>query len=125
LAAVVTLPDGSTVDGVVSDVGRVATAGDAHQPTTIDVTVSVSDQSKFGNLDQAPVVVSIVSAHADNVLTVPVVALVALAEGGYGVQVADAGGTHFVAVTLGLFGQGRVEVSGTGLTEGTHVVVPS
>ncbi|NUS54062.1 MAG: peptidoglycan-binding protein [Streptomycetaceae bacterium] len=125
LKAVVTLPDGSTVDGTVADVGRVATQGDLQHPPTIDVTVTVADQSKFGALDQAPVVVSIVSAHADNVLTVPVVALVALAEGGYGVQVTDASGTHFVAVTLGMFGQGRVEVTGNGIAEGTHVVMPS
>jgi hypothetical protein len=125
LTAVVTLPDGSTVDGVVADVGRVATQGDLQHPPTIDVTVTVADQSKFGRLDQAPVVVSIVSAHADGVLVVPVVALVALAEGGYGVEIADAAGTHFVPVTLGMFGQGRVEVSGSGIAEGTRVVVPS
>ncbi|WP_027345678.1 peptidoglycan-binding domain-containing protein [Hamadaea tsunoensis] len=125
LRAVVTLPDGSTVDGTVADVGRVATQGDVQHPPTIDVTITVADQSKFGDLDQAPVVVSIVSAHADNVLTIPVVALVALAEGGYGVQVADNGGTRFTAVTLGMFGQGRVEVTGPGLAEGTLVVVPS
>jgi peptidoglycan hydrolase-like protein with peptidoglycan-binding domain len=125
LKAVVTLPDASTVDGRVVEVGRVATQGDLQRPPTIDVTVAVADQSRFGDLDQAPVVVSIVSAQADNVLTVPVVALVALAEGGYGVQVADAAGTHFVAVTLGMFGQGRVEISGPGIAESTHVVVPS
>jgi peptidoglycan hydrolase-like protein with peptidoglycan-binding domain len=125
LKAVVTLPDGSTVDATVAAVGRVATQGDVQHPPTIDVTLTVADQSKFGDLDQAPVVVSIVSAHADNVLTVPVVALVALAEGGYGVQVADATGTRFVAVTLGMFGQGRVEVSGAGISEDTPVVIPS
>jgi peptidoglycan hydrolase-like protein with peptidoglycan-binding domain len=125
MPTVVTLPDSSTVDGVIASVGRVATQGDLQHPPTIDVLITVADQSKFGTLDQAPVVVSIVSAHADNVLTVPVVSLVALAEGGYGVQVVDDTGTHYVAVTLGLFGAGRVEVSGSGITEGTHVVVPS
>jgi peptidoglycan hydrolase-like protein with peptidoglycan-binding domain len=125
MAAVVTLPDGSTAEGTVASVGRVVTQGDVQHPPTIGVTVSVVDQSRFGDLDQAPVVVAIVSAHADNVLTVPVVSLVALAEGGYGVQVADDAGTRFVAVNLGMFGQGRVEVSGTGIAEGTQVVVPS
>jgi peptidoglycan hydrolase-like protein with peptidoglycan-binding domain len=125
MKAAVTLPDASTVEGRVAEVGRVVTQGDPHQPPTIEVIVTVADQSKFGDLDLAPVVVSLVSAHADNVLTVPVVAVVALAEGGYGVQVADAAGTHFVAVSLGMFGQGRVEISGPGIAEGTHVVVPS
>jgi peptidoglycan hydrolase-like protein with peptidoglycan-binding domain len=125
LRAVVTLPNGSTVDGVVASVGHVVTQGDVQHPPTIEVTVTVADQSKFGDLDQAPVVVAIESAHADNVLTVPVVAIVALAEGGYGVQVVDGSGTRFVAVTLGMFGQGRVEVSGTGIAEGTQVAVPS
>lgn len=125
LPAVVTLPDGSTADGIVASVGHVVTQADVEHPATIEVTVSVADQSKFGDLDQAPVVVAIVSAHADNVLTVPVVALVALAEGGYGVQVADGGATRYVAVDLGMFGQGRVEISGPGIGEGTRVVVPS
>jgi hypothetical protein len=59
------------------------------------------------------------------VLTVPVAALLALAEGGYGVQVVTGTATRIVAVRTGLFAAGRVEVSGDGLTEGMTVGMPS
>ena len=55
----------------------------------------------------------------ENVLTVPVAALVALAEGGYGVRSSRARATRYVAVETGMFAGGRVEVSGDGLAEGT------
>jgi hypothetical protein len=60
------------------------------------------------------------------VLTVPVAALLALGEGGYGVQVVRSDGTSsVVAVRVGLFAAGRVEVSGAGLAEGTRIGVPA
>jgi peptidoglycan hydrolase-like protein with peptidoglycan-binding domain len=124
--ATVTLPDGNTVEGRVTAVGAVATGGESpDDPVTIDVTVTVPDQRALGRLDRAPVSVRLAAATRANVLAVPVVALVALAEGGYGVQVADGTGTRYVAVRLGMFADGRVEVSGDGIAEGTRVVVPS
>jgi hypothetical protein len=63
-----------------------------------------------------------------NALVVPVDALLALAGGGYAVEV---GGTnvahHLVAVSLGIFDDaaGLVQVSGPGLTAGQQVVVPT
>jgi hypothetical protein len=124
VAATVTLPNGTTVAGTVSSVGSVATAGSQGGSATIDVTVTLTDQSKLGSLDQAPVDVSLVSAKAENVLTVPVSALVALAEGGYGVQVVTGSTTHYVAVQTGMFANGRVEVSGVDIKAGTVVGVP-
>ena len=82
-----------------------------------------------GNLDQAPVLVNIVSAQARNVLAVPVSALVALAGGGYAVEVVHGTGTRatsqLVAVQIGLFSDTLVQVSGAGLTPGLEVEVPS
>jgi membrane fusion protein, multidrug efflux system len=60
-----------------------------------------------------------------HVLTVPVAALLALAEGGYGVQVVEGATTRIVAVETGLFAGGRVEVSGAGISEGMTVGMPS
>jgi peptidoglycan hydrolase-like protein with peptidoglycan-binding domain len=125
LPATVTLPDGKTVDGTVTTVGAVATPGEDHQPATIDVTVTVADQAELGRLDQAPVVVSVVSAKLDNVLAVPVAALVVLPEGGYGVQVVTGSSTRDVAVQPGMFANGKVQITADGIAEGTLVVVPS
>jgi hypothetical protein len=56
---------------------------------------------------------------------VPVAALLALREGGYGVQIVEGSTTRIVAVKTGLFSGGRVEVSGDGLAEGMTVGMPS
>ena len=62
-----------------------------------------------------------VLATATDVLAVPVNALLALAGGGYAVEVADPAGTHhLVTVALGIFDDaaGLVQVSGAGLSAG-------
>src|SRR5262249_62203377 len=125
-AATVTLPDGSTVGGTIATVGAVATAGaSAADPTTIAVTVTIAHQAALGRLDQAPVTVKLTSARVKNVLTVPVAALVALADGASGVQVVTGSTSHYVRVQLGMFAGGRVQVTGAGLAAGTPVGVPS
>jgi hypothetical protein len=126
ITATVTLPDGTTIHGTVATVGTVATAGaTATSPATIAVTVTLAHQSALGTLDQAPVAVTLVSARVANALTVPVAALVALAGGGYGVQVVTGSASHYVPVQLGMFAGGRVQITGAGITEGTRVGVPS
>ena len=122
--ATITLPDNRTIQGTVSRVGSVATAGQQGNPATIDVVVDLADQSALGGLDQAPVDVTLTAAQAADVLTVPVAALVALAEGGYGVQVVNGSSVRYVAVKTGMFANGRVEISGSGITAGTIVGVP-
>jgi hypothetical protein len=131
---VVTLPDNSTTPAVVSEVGKVATTPSSDQGNggsstpTIEVDVRLLHQAAAGSLDQAPVSVSITTGSVANALVVPVNALLALAGGGYAVEVADAGGAHhLVAVTLGLFddADGLVQVSGSGLRAGRRVVVPA
>jgi hypothetical protein len=125
-AAAVTLPDATTVGGRIATVGAVATAGaSAADPATIAVTVTIARQAALGRLDLAPVTVKLTSARVNNVLTVPVAALVALAGGGYGVQVVTGSASHYVPVQLGMFGGGRVQVSGDGVAAGTRVGVPS
>jgi hypothetical protein len=123
--ASIELPDGRTAPGTVAAVGAVATAGQNDAEPTVEVTVTVTDQRALGDLREAPVEVALTAGRRDDVLTVPVAALVALAEGGYGVQVVDGGTSRFVAVETGLFAGGRVEVSGAGLAEGATVGMPS
>jgi len=123
-AATVTLPNGTTINGTVTNVGSVATAGRAQtDPATIDVTVSLADQSKLGTLDEAPVTVTLVAATVENVLTVPVAALVALSDGGTGVQVLTGSSSRYVKVRLGMFANGQVQISGDGIAEGDTVTV--
>ena len=97
------------------------------------LTVALNRPLAAGNFDQAPVSVSIVSAQASNVLAVPVSALVALAGGGYAVEVVvhgagtgtGTGARHLVAVRTGLFSSTLVQVSGAGIAAGQQVEVPS
>jgi len=124
VAATVTLPGGATVDGTVASIGTVATAGENGGAATMPVGITVADQSELGGFDGAPVDVTLVSAQAKDVLSVPVGALVALAEGGYGVQVIAGSSSRYVAVKTGMFAGGRVEITGDGITAGTVVGVP-
>jgi peptidoglycan hydrolase-like protein with peptidoglycan-binding domain len=121
----VVLPNGRRVKGRIGEVGRVAeTQGEApNQTTTIPVTVKLDDPKAGGRLDQAPVEVYVTTQTRKGVLAVPVGALLALKEGGYGVETVDAAGQHrLVAVRLGIFSNGMVEVSGSGLRAGMKVV---
>lgn len=126
----VKLPDGKTATGTISSVVTVITpaSGNTEASTDIEVTVALADadQKSIEGFDQATVDVTFTVSERENVLAVPVAALLALAEGGYGVQVVDADGTtRIVPVETGLFSGGKVEITGEGLTEGMTVGMPS
>lgn len=123
---VVTLRGGETVDGTVERVNAIPPdkAAEAGGDSTAVATVKIANPAKTKG-QQGPVTVRFIVKERGNVLTVPVVALVALAEGGYGVQVLEAGNTRFVAVETGLFANGRVEIKPGELTVGAFVVVPT
>ena len=122
--APVELPDGTTVRGRVTSVGRVATAssdqggGDGGDPT-ITVTIRLRSTEGLGRLDAAPVSVELARSRRHHVLAVPVTALIATKDGGYAVDT----GSHLIAVMPGLFAGGYVEVSG--VRAGTKVTVPN
>jgi peptidoglycan hydrolase-like protein with peptidoglycan-binding domain len=118
------LPDGKNAAGRIVAVGTIATAKD--QSATLPVTVALDDPAVTGALDGAPVTVDLRGTVHKGVLAVPVDALLALAEGGFGVQVAgDDGSRRIVPVELGAFANGKVEVSGGGLAAGVKVTVPA
>lgn len=134
----VTLPDGATTPGVISQVSNVASSSSPSSPSsssnsgsgngsgaTITVTVRLTHPKAAGHLNQAPVTVTITTGSAHNVLVVPVNALLAQPGGKYAVEVTGPGGHHLVAVTPGMFDDaaGTVQVTGN-LTPGQHVVVP-
>jgi hypothetical protein len=124
-AVTVTLPDGSTTPGVITEVGSVASGSGTS--ATIKVFVRLTHPGAAGSLDQAPVTVNITTATVPSALVVPVGALLAQPSGQYAVEVIGAGNTrHLVPVTVGIFDDtdGVVQVNGP-LTPGERVVVPS
>ncbi|MET0414775.1 MAG: peptidoglycan-binding protein [Actinoplanes sp.] len=121
----VELPDGKTVPGRITAVETVVQPGEGDQEDTTLLEVTVGFSGAPQGLDEAAVTVDFTASQRDNVLTVDVAALLALAEGGYGLEVVENAGTRIVAVRTGLFADGKVEVSGGGLTAGMRVGMPS
>ncbi len=91
----IVMPNNATLPGTVTYVGTVATVPSANSGggnPTINVDIAPKDPAATGTLDQLPVEVWITEGTADNVLVVPVDALLALAGGGYAVEAVGAGG---------------------------------
>jgi membrane fusion protein, multidrug efflux system len=120
---VITLPDLSTADGVVTAIATVATVPGDGGETTFAVTVALDDPSLADGIDGAPVTVGVITDKVEQVMAVPVEALLALAEGGYAVEVSEGNSTRLVAVDPGFFAEGLVEISGE-ISAGDQVVVP-
>ena len=127
------LPTDERVPTVITFIDQVVTqtqAGDF-----IEVVLEVLNPEEVEAYDQAPVKVFLTTEVSENVLYVPVNALLALAEGGYALEVYEgvAEGstfegesgvdTTYVAVEIGVFTDGFVEVIGN-IQEGQLVVVP-
>ncbi|MCX5238699.1 peptidoglycan-binding protein [Streptomyces prunicolor] len=127
----VELPDGTVVDGRVSEVSTeiIPGSGPDEDPTTkVKVLVALDGtkaQRAAASYVLASVHVSFTAGEREDVLTVPVAALVALSDGGFGVQVVRGTGSAYVPVGTGLFANGRVEISGTGISAGTKVGMPA
>jgi peptidoglycan hydrolase-like protein with peptidoglycan-binding domain len=128
----VVLPGGDEIAGTVSAtrIVKVASgeAGEGSGGGTTDsesiVQVEIALARAPDELVGTPVEVIVAIDQRADVLRVPVSALLALAEGGYGVEVVrDDGTTKIVRVDTGLFADGKVEVRGAGIAEGTVVGV--
>ncbi|MFJ7212034.1 peptidoglycan-binding protein [Amycolatopsis sp. NPDC098790] len=122
--------NGKTTTGTITDVGRTAVegkdaAGQDDGKPKITVTVGLDDPTSGGTLDSAPATVRFTKDVHAGVLAVPVGALLALAEGGYAVEVDQNGQRRLIGVQTGLFSGGKVEVTGDGLTAGMRVVTTS
>jgi len=126
LAVQVEMADGTVVDGVVDTVGQTAkrVSQGPNSDLYVDVTVAVTDAPETG-LVEGPVTVEVPSETYSAVTMVPVRALVALAEGGYAVQVReDDGTTTYIGVETGVFSDGWVQVTGN-VAPGDMVLVPA
>jgi Putative peptidoglycan binding domain len=117
----VTMPTGEEVDGTVDSIGASVVAEDGSVTFPVDITTDVLDVDDGITVD---VEVKVVSAA--DAIAVPAEALLALAEGGYAVEVPDtstATGTRLVPVKIGEFADGWVQVTGD-VKSGDQVVVP-
>lgn len=130
----VTLPSGDSSSGRVTDISAVAQAAPDQQPrgqgsapdASIPAHVALDQPSVAANLDQAPVTVTVTDQRVDNVLAVPVTALVALEGGGYAVWLdKPQAARQLVAVRPGLFTDTLVQVTSGGLHVGDRVEVPA
>ncbi len=133
----VRLPDDSTAAATVTSLAEAEATSDNAEPgavvvagpgeTNFTATLQFVDPAVAAAFDDASVDVILAADEARDVLSVPVTALVALAEGGYAVEVVDdsAAGSHLVAVEVGLFADERVEITADGVEVGDDVVVPA
>ena len=127
------LPTDERVPTVISFIDQVVTQTQAGE--FIEVTLEVLNPEEIETYDQAPVKVFVITEISAGVLYVPVNALLALAEGGYALEVyegevetgtfnGESGvDTNYIAVEIGVFTDGFVEVKGN-ISEGQLVVVP-
>jgi hypothetical protein len=116
----VELPSGEGRTATVATIGAPQTGQDGSTTVPVELTLTTDDDEI---IDGTPVDVQLRTVTADDVLAVPAEALLALAEGGYAVELSDASGTRLVGVEVGAFADGWVEVRGQ-IDEGAEVVVP-
>jgi hypothetical protein len=125
------LPSGATTPGLVTAVGPPPASGSSSSSgsspgsnASTVLTVTPADPAATGAANGEGVQVALTVQSVRNVLAVPIAALVALAGGGYGLEVVEHSGVHqLVGVQTGVFAGGDVQVSSDGLTSGTRIVV--
>jgi hypothetical protein len=124
-------PPPAATSSIAGSSGGSGSAGDtggggssAAQGATSELFVTPVRPAETGTGDGVPVQVSLAVQVAHGVLSAPVNALLALAGGGYGVEVVLPSGAHrLVGVHTGIYASGLVQISASGLTAGTKVVV--
>ncbi|MFD4636811.1 peptidoglycan-binding protein [Lentzea sp. NPDC058436] len=119
MAVTVLRPDNRPIPAKITSLTQVAAPADNGGGPKVDVVITPDNPADVGDLDTAPVRVTVTTESRTGVLTVPLAALVALKEGGYAVQLPSGG---LKAVQTGLYSQDRVEISGDGVTDGLEVV---
>jgi peptidoglycan hydrolase-like protein with peptidoglycan-binding domain len=128
----VVLPGGQKIAGSVSatrvvkgasgEPGEGAGGGASDSEAIVQAEIALARAPD--ELVGTPVEVVVAIDERADVLLVPISALLALAEGGYGLEVVrDDGTTNIVRVDTGLFADGKVEVRGAGIAKGTVVGV--
>ena len=130
----VEFPDGTIEPGTVTNVGTVAsnTSNVPGATPTVEIDLHVEHiPASVDGFVQIPVTLRVVAESALDAYVVPVGALVALAEGGYAIEVVTGtnpdgmDATTLIRVEPGLFADGFVAITGDDVSTGLTVVVPS
>ncbi|WP_025272533.1 peptidoglycan-binding protein [Haloglycomyces albus] len=123
----VSVPGSDPLKGVVSSVSMADTTDpDTGEKTTrVEIGIDLDDPSAVTDVETAGVDVDFAGRVREDVLTVPVSALVVLPGNGYGVEAVREGKAEYLPVETGLFADGNVEISGEGVEEGLRVGVPT
>jgi peptidoglycan hydrolase-like protein with peptidoglycan-binding domain len=131
----IVLPSSATTPGTAVSIGPAPAApssggsngnstGTTSTSATDVLTVRPDRPGATGTGGGVPVQVSLATQSVSGVLAVPVTALLALAGGGYGVEIVTGQGTdRLVGVQTGIFAGGQVAITGPGIAAGTKVVV--
>jgi hypothetical protein len=136
----VTLPDGTQATGKITDVANEPSGDSGSDPgagggdggdggeETYPVTVALDDPAAAGAFESGSVDASVERSRTEDATAVPVIALLALREGGYAVQVVDDSqpeGYRLVPVEVGTIADEWAQVSGDGIEAGVDVAVPA
>jgi peptidoglycan hydrolase-like protein with peptidoglycan-binding domain len=120
-------PDGTAARGRIREVEHVAATEETAEALQVTIEAVGPPAKRSGveqQLDGTSVKVGFSHTLAEDVLAVPVTALVALVDGGYGVEKVGADGDRaYAAVTTGSFSDTLVEIASPDLAEGDEVVV--
>jgi multidrug efflux pump subunit AcrA (membrane-fusion protein) len=118
------LPDETVLSGTVREVGDVARTGSGqNSEAVVDFVIEADDDPDRSQLVVAPVTVRVLEDEIRGAIAIPVPSLIAVAEGGYAVEIVDGAERRLVLVELGFYADSWVEVTNGAVTVGEMVVV--
>ncbi|MDR0782946.1 MAG: hypothetical protein LBE83_04210 [Propionibacteriaceae bacterium] len=121
MQAILRLSDGTEITGLVGEITDATRDPSSGQTTPASVRIDIDDQDLVTEIGTSSATISFIQDEVEDSLVVPVTALMALAEGGYCVELVD--GT-LIGVEVGLIADTRAQVFSTELKEGDEVIVP-
>jgi len=125
-AVIIELPDNSEVPATVASVSETAKVSSYTGQVYFETVITLDDPADAEGLDEAPVDVIVISNSVEDVMAVPVSALVALLEGGYAVEMdTDNGSPQYIGVEVGFFGSNNlIQIISDQIQPGDMVLVP-
>lgn len=119
------LPGGTRAEATIDDVGSPVEEddGSGSAKLRLPVRLTLDDPAKAEGLDNVGVDLQFSRTVREDVLRVPILALLAQQGGGVAVEVVEDGALRTVEIEVGAFADGLVEVTSGDIAEGDAVVV--